>query len=86
MAKVSAGLLLYRSGPRGHRGLAGCIRAGRCYRKRDAGAWTIPKGEVEGEEDMIERAKIEFKEEMGVEAPAGPVGWNWGRSSKRAAR
>jgi predicted NUDIX family NTP pyrophosphohydrolase len=38
------------------------------FRNRDVGAWTIPKGEVAEGEDLLERAKIEFKEELGIAA------------------
>ena len=36
------------------------------FRNKDAGAWTIPKGEVASGEDLLERAKIEFAEELGI--------------------
>lgn len=36
------------------------------WRKKDAGAWTIPKGEASEGEDLLDRAKIEFKEELGI--------------------
>jgi predicted NUDIX family NTP pyrophosphohydrolase len=39
------------------------------FRKKDDGAWTIPKGEATRSEDLLERAKIEFEEELGVPAP-----------------
>ena len=38
------------------------------YRKKDDGYWTIPKGEVEDGEDLLNRARIEFEEEVGVAA------------------
>jgi predicted NUDIX family NTP pyrophosphohydrolase len=63
--KVSAGLLLYRRS-------AGNIEVllvhpgGPFFAKRDAGFWTIPKGEAEPGEDLFERAVIEFREELGV--------------------
>ena len=41
------------------------------FARKDAGAWTIPKGEVEpGEDDFLERARIEFEEELGIK-PSG---------------
>jgi len=71
-AKVSAGLLLYRRRG-GEMEVLLAHPGGPLYQKRDAGAWTIPKGEVEGEEeDLLERARIEFREELGMEPPAGP--------------
>jgi len=44
------------------------------FRNKDAGAWTIPKGEAAIGEDLLTRAQIEFEEEIGV--AAGPTdGW-----------
>src|SRR4051812_14881454 len=37
------------------------------FRKKDAGAWTVPKGEVAEGEELLNRAVIEFREELGVE-------------------
>ena len=37
------------------------------FRKKDAGAWTIPKGEVMEGEDLLARAQLEFREELGIE-------------------
>ena len=42
------------------------------FRNKDAGAWTIPKGVPEGDEDLMERARIEFEEELGVK-PEGEM-------------
>jgi predicted NUDIX family NTP pyrophosphohydrolase len=36
--------------------------------KKDAGAWTIPKGEAASDEDLLTRARIEFEEEIGIAA------------------
>ena len=69
--KISAGLLLYRRRG-GEIEVLLAHPGGPFFEKKDAGIWTIPKGEVEGEEDLIERARIEFREEIGVEPPAGP--------------
>ncbi len=41
------------------------------WAKKDAGAWTIPKGEIEPLEDALAAAKREFEEETGVK-PEGP--------------
>ncbi|HKT10735.1 MAG TPA: NUDIX domain-containing protein [Terriglobia bacterium] len=65
MPKVSAGLLMYRI-----RG--GTVEAllvhpgGPFWKKKDAGAWTLPKGEVEPAEDALEAARREFTEETGL--------------------
>jgi len=69
--KVSAGLLLYRR--RGGEIEVLLVHpGGPFFQKKDAGVWTIPKGEAEPGEDLLERAKIEFREELGAEPPAGP--------------
>jgi predicted NUDIX family NTP pyrophosphohydrolase len=36
------------------------------FKRKDDGSWTVPKGEVEPGEDLLEAAKREFKEETGV--------------------
>lgn len=41
------------------------------WKNKDAGAWTIPKGEPADGEDLLAAAIREFKEELGVEA-TGP--------------
>ena len=35
--------------------------------RKDEGAWTIPKGEAQPNEDLLTRAKTEFTEEIGIE-------------------
>jgi predicted NUDIX family NTP pyrophosphohydrolase len=40
---------------------------------RDAGAWSIPKGEYDGDEEPLAAARREFEEELGVAPPDGPV-------------
>jgi predicted NUDIX family NTP pyrophosphohydrolase len=66
MARTSAGLLMYRRTPGGvevflvHPG-------GPFWARKDAGAWSIPKGEyLAGEEDALEAARREFEEETGI--------------------
>jgi predicted NUDIX family NTP pyrophosphohydrolase len=44
---------------------------GPLFRNKDDGAWTIPKGEAAESEDLLERAKIEFDEEVGFKPAAG---------------
>ena len=46
---------------------------GPMWAKRDAGAWSIPKGEYEAAEDPLAAAKREFEEELGTPAPDGPT-------------
>lgn len=66
----SAGLLLYRRGPAGLE-LFLAHPGGPFWQRRDAGAWTIPKGAVEPGETLLAAACREFQEETGI-APTGP--------------
>jgi len=69
MPKRSAGLLMYRrSGERVEVLLA--HPGGPFWAKKDLGAWSIPKGEYEADEDPLQAANREFEEESGV-VPAG---------------
>ena len=40
------------------------------FRKKDAGAWSVPKGEIAEGEDLLARARLEFREELGMEPGA----------------
>jgi len=40
------------------------------WRNKDAGAWSIPKGETADDEDLLEAARREFEEETGCR-PSG---------------
>src|SRR5271165_4321350 len=65
MPRVSAGLLMY--GIRdGKLQLFLAHPGGPFFRNKDDGVWTIPKGEIEPGEDLLEAAKREFEEETGV--------------------
>ncbi|AXL87328.1 DNA mismatch repair protein MutT [Streptomyces sp. CB09001] len=67
----SAGLLLYRRGPGGElQALLGHM-GGPFYTRRDAGAWTVPKGEYDPGEPAWEAARREFEEELGLPPPEG---------------
>ena len=65
--KTSAGLLMFR---RRNAELEVLLvhPGGPYFQNKDDGAWTIPKGEATEGEDLLERARIEFKEELGVAA------------------
>jgi predicted NUDIX family NTP pyrophosphohydrolase len=64
----SAGILLYRRTP----GLEVWIEhmGGPFWARRDAAAWSIPKGLYEPDEDPLTAALREFAEEIGTSAPA----------------
>lgn len=67
----SAGILLHRISGGGLQVLL-VHPGGPAWARRDAGAWSIPKGEYEPEEDPLAAARREFAEELGSAAPAGP--------------
>jgi predicted NUDIX family NTP pyrophosphohydrolase len=70
MAKQSAGLLI-------HRGAAADLEVllvhpgGPFWAKKDDGAWFIPKGEIEPNEEPLAAALREFREELGMDPPSG---------------
>jgi predicted NUDIX family NTP pyrophosphohydrolase len=68
--KLSAGLLLHRGGPDALEVLL-VHPGGPFWARRDAGAWSIPKGEYGDGEDPLAAARREFTEELGLAVPAG---------------
>lgn len=68
MAVMSAGVLLHRATARGVEVLL-VHPGGPFWRKRDLGAWSIPKGEVASGETLEGEARREFEEELGFAAP-----------------
>ncbi|HEX5533553.1 MAG TPA: NUDIX domain-containing protein [Actinomycetales bacterium] len=66
----SAGLLVYRGTDRGVEVLLGHM-GGPFWARKDAGAWSIPKGEYTSEEEPFQAACREFTEELGLPAPNG---------------
>ena len=71
MPKRSAGLLLVRLSA-GEPEFLLVHPGGPFWARRDAGAWSIPKGEISPGEDPLEAACREFAEEFGRPPPAGP--------------
>jgi predicted NUDIX family NTP pyrophosphohydrolase len=69
---VSAGIVLYRRGAEGGVEVLLVHPGGPFWARKDAGAWSIPKGEYDDEDDPAARAETEFVEELGQRAPAGP--------------
>jgi predicted NUDIX family NTP pyrophosphohydrolase len=70
MPKIAAGLLMCKKGKSGlefflvHPG-------GPFYMKKNEGVWSIPKGESDGDEGLLQTAQREFFEETGIK-PEGP--------------
>ena len=71
---ASAGLLLFRRSAGLELFLA--HPGGPFWARRDRGAWTLPKGEIDDGEDPLAAARREFTEETGVHAvpPFLPLG------------
>ena len=71
MAEYSAGILLYRR-------TGGALQVllihpgGPFWRNKDKGAWMIPKGGVEEDEDAVACALREFEEEVGTRLHGTP--------------
>ena len=69
MPRQSAGLLMYRR----RKGVVQVLLihpGGPFWANKDAGAWSIPKGEFSGDENALTAARREFEEETGF-LPAG---------------
>jgi len=64
--KQSAGILLHRGGE-----VLLVHPGGPFWAKKDAGAWSIPKGEYDEGDDPRAAALREFEEELGSALPAG---------------
>ena len=68
MATASAGLLVHRVGPDGVEVLL-VHPGGPLWARKDAGAWSIPKGEYVEGDDAETTARREFEEELGLTVP-----------------
>ena len=64
-SRTSAGLVMYRSKDEGLQ-IFLAHPGGPFFTHKDDGHWTIPKGEIEGEEDYLRTALREFQEEVGI--------------------
>lgn len=72
MSRRSAGIVLVRT----RAGVPEVLLVhpgGPLWAKKDAGAWSIPKGEYEPADDPLEAARREFFEELGVPCPAAEL-------------
>ena len=70
MTVFSAGILLYRVTDAGELQVWIAHMGGPFWARKDAAAWSIPKGEYEPGENPFTVARREFEEEIGVPAPA----------------
>ena len=71
-SNVSAGILAYRRAKRGLEVLL-VHPGGPFWRKKDDGAWSIPKGEIDAADDPEQAARREFAEELGPQPSIGPL-------------
>lgn len=65
MRRPSAGLLLYRRAAGGWEVML-VHPGGPYWARKDIGAWSIPKGEIEAGEEALAAARREFEEETGA--------------------
>ena len=72
MKKHSAGLIVYRLKNGQPEVLLGHMGAP-WWAKKDIGAWSIPKGVINEDEQPIEAARREFTEELGLAVPDGDL-------------
>jgi predicted NUDIX family NTP pyrophosphohydrolase len=70
--KQSAGLLVYRL-KNGEPQVLIAHMGAPWWAKKDKGAWTVPKGELQEGEEPLEAAKREFQEELGLPLPDGEL-------------
>ncbi|HEY5769203.1 MAG TPA: NUDIX domain-containing protein [Terrimicrobium sp.] len=75
-AKQSAGVLMYKRRAGGLEVLL-VHPGGPFWKKRDEGAWSIPKGEAEEGEDFLTAAVREFREEIGLAVKGNLVDLGW---------
>lgn len=71
-ARRSAGILLFRRSTAGIEVLLGHM-GGPLWARREEGAWTLPKGEPLEGEDLLDAARREFTEELGLPVPDGEL-------------
>src|ERR1700691_4433654 len=71
MPKLSAGLLVSRTTPDGDIEVLVVHPGGPLWQNKDDGVWSVPKGEVDGDDQPGATAGRESAEELGSEAPSG---------------
>lgn len=85
MTKKSAGLLMFRRTAGGEIEVLLAHPGGPFWQRKDAGAWTLPKGEYEAPEEPLDAALREWAEETGFDAtpPFLPLGEVTQKNGKR---
>jgi predicted NUDIX family NTP pyrophosphohydrolase len=83
--RTSAGILLYRLTD-GELQVLLVHPGGPFWAKRDAGAWSIPKGEYDAGDDPLMAARREFAEELGSELPADGDGIDLGEIRQKSGK
>lgn len=71
MPVLSAGLLAHRRGPDGELQVLLVHPGGPFWARKDLGAWSIPKGEYQPDDEPHAAAHREFREELGLAPPDG---------------
>ena len=74
--KRSGGILMYTR----KSGFLECLLVhpgGPFWKRREEGAWSIPKGEPEEGEDLLTAARREFQEEIGLPLPGDLLELGW---------
>jgi predicted NUDIX family NTP pyrophosphohydrolase len=71
-SKHSAGILLFRRGGEGKVEFLLVHPGGPFWKRKDLGAWSIPKGQIEPEEEARACAIRELREELGPAAEVDP--------------
>jgi predicted NUDIX family NTP pyrophosphohydrolase len=72
-ARRSAGLLVYRRDAAGGLEVLIAHMGGPFWARKDAAAWSIPKGELDDGEEPRAAAVREYREELGLAPPAGEL-------------
>jgi predicted NUDIX family NTP pyrophosphohydrolase len=70
--KLSAGLVVFRVDPDAGLQVLLVHPGGPFWARKDAGTWSIPKGEYREGDSAPECAEREFTEELGTSPPGGP--------------
>jgi predicted NUDIX family NTP pyrophosphohydrolase len=82
----SAGILLYRPGATGGLEVLLVHPGGPIWARRDAGVWSIPKGEYGDDEQPLAAARREFAEELGSPAPADGAALDLGEIRQKSGK